>query len=193
MVALLAHRIRAVAGQIGGLISAGVSGVFLVLIGVNLVVLIGIVTVFTAMRRGEFDEVELERQLANRGFLNRVLGGATKTVRRPIHTFGIGLLFGLGFYTATATVTVTATATATATATEVTLLVIAGGDAAQSLPWYAILVLPLLFAAGMSLFDSLDGIVMCGPTTGRSWSPSARRSTTSPSPRCPLPSRWSSV
>jgi high-affinity nickel-transport protein len=156
MVALLSLGVRAVAGEIadensplkriGGVISTSVSGVFLVLIGVvNLVVLIGIIKVFRAMRGGAYDEAELERQLANRGFLNRILGGATKAVRRPIHMFAIGLLFGLGFDTAT----------------EVTLLVIAGGAAAQALPWYAILVLPLLFAAGMSLFDSLDGIFMC--------------------------------
>jgi high-affinity nickel-transport protein len=97
------------------------------------------------MRSGRFDEAELEVQLNNRGFLNRILGGVTKTVRRPWHMFAVGLLFGLGFDTAS----------------EVALLVIAGGAAASALPWYAILVLPVLFAAGMSLFDSLDGAFMC--------------------------------
>jgi len=38
--------------------------------------------------------------------------------------------------------------------------VLAGGAAAFSLPWYAILTLPVLFAAGMSLFDSIDGCFM---------------------------------
>ena len=156
MVLLLTLGVRAVAGQItnedsplktiGGVVSTSVSGLFLVLIGViNLVGLLSILGVFRRMRTGAFDEQELEAQLDNRGFLNRILGGATKAVRRPAHMFPVGLLFGLGFDTAT----------------EVTLLVIAGGAAASALPWYAVLVLPVLFAAGMSLFDSLDGVFMC--------------------------------
>ena len=155
LVVLLAAGVRAIAGeigddssplkQIGGVIGTSVSGVFLVLIGLlNLVVLIGIIGVFRRMRSGEYDEQALEDQLNNRGFLNRFLGGVTKAVRRPAHMFPVGLLFGLGFDTAT----------------EVALLVIAGGAAASALPWYAILVLPVLFAAGMTLFDTLDGVFM---------------------------------
>ena len=132
--------------QIGGVISTSVSGSFLLLLGiVNLVVLIQIVKVFRKMRSGHYDEAALEEQLDKRGFMNRILGGVTKAVRKPWHMFPVGLLFGLGFDTAT----------------EVALLVIAGGAAASALPWYAILVLPVLFAAGMSLFDTLDGAFMC--------------------------------
>jgi high-affinity nickel-transport protein len=155
MVLLLSLGVHAVATEvsdhsplrkIGGMISTSVSGLFLLLIGVlNLVVLIGILKVFRRMRSGHFDEAELETQLNKRGFMNRLLGGVTKAVRRPWHMAPVGLLFGLGFDTAT----------------EVTLLVIAGGAAAGAMPWYAIMVLPVLFAAGMSLFDSLDGIFMC--------------------------------
>jgi nickel/cobalt transporter (NiCoT) family protein len=155
LVALLAAGVRAIAGeigddssplkQIGGLVGTSVSGLFLILIGLlNLVVLVGVIRVFRRMRSGEYDEAALEEQLNNRGFLNRFLGGVTKAVRRPVHMFPVGLLFGLGFDTAT----------------EVALLVIAGGAAASALPWYAILVLPVLFAAGMTLFDSLDGVFM---------------------------------
>ena len=156
LVVLLAAGVRIVAGevtddnssvrQIGGVISTGVSGLFLVFIGViNLVVLVQIVRVFRAMRAGHFDEAGLEEQLNKRGFMNRLLAGATRAVRRPWHMYPLGLVFGLGFDTAT----------------EVALLVIAGGAAASALPWYAILVLPLLFAAGMSVFDALDGAFMC--------------------------------
>jgi len=67
-----------------------------------------------------------------------------KLVRKPGHMYPVGLLFGLGFDTVT----------------EVGLLVIAGGAAASGLPWYAVLVLPILFAAGMSLLDSIDGSFM---------------------------------
>lgn len=156
LVAALAAGVRAISSeisddnsalkQVGGIISVSVSGTFLLLLGViNLVVLIQIIRVFRRMRRGHYDEAALEEQLDKRGFMNRILGGVTKAVRKPWHMFPVGLLFGLGFDTAS----------------EVTLLVIAGGAASVSLPWYAILVLPVLFAAGMSLFDTLDGAFMC--------------------------------
>ena len=96
------------------------------------------------MRRGEFDEATLERQLESRGFMNRFLGRATRSVREPWHMYPLGLLFGLGFDTAT----------------EIALLATAGTAAASQLPLYAILCLPVLFAAGMSLFDTIDGAFM---------------------------------
>ncbi|HEY2946943.1 MAG TPA: HoxN/HupN/NixA family nickel/cobalt transporter [Micromonosporaceae bacterium] len=146
---------RALAGQVGsdasglqaatGLIGTLVSGVFLLLIAaVNLVVLAGIVRVFKRMRGGGYDEAALERHLDNRGLLNRVLRPVNRAVRKPWHMYPVGLLFGLGFDTAT----------------EVSLLVLAGGAAAFALPWYAILTLPVLFAAGMSLLDAADGCFM---------------------------------
>ncbi len=152
---LLAAGVRALAGQVEsdssslhnvlGLVGTSVSGVFLYIIGIiNLVILVGIVRVFRAMRHGEYDEAALEEQLNNRGFMNRILSGVTKTVTKPWQMYPIGVLFGLGFDTAT----------------EVSLLVLAGGAAAFSLPWYAILTLPILFAAGMSLLDSIDGCFM---------------------------------
>jgi len=100
--------------------------------------------VFRRMRRGVFNEQELEDQLNKRGLMNRFLNGLTKSVRKPWHIYPIGVLFGLGFDTAT----------------EVGLLVLAGGAAAFNLPFYAILVLPILFAAGMSLMDTTDGVFM---------------------------------
>jgi len=156
LVVLLSLGVRAVIGeiaddasslkQIGGLISTSVSGLFLILLGlVNLVILVQVVRVFRDMRRGHYDEAALEQQLNQRGLMNRLLGRVTKAVRRPWHMYPVGLLFGLGFDTAT----------------EVSLLVLAGGAAAGALPWYAVLVLPVLFAAGMSLFDTLDGAFMC--------------------------------
>jgi nickel/cobalt transporter (NiCoT) family protein len=131
--------------SVTGVIGASVSGVFLwVLALLNLVVLMGILDVFRSMRRGEYDEAQLEEQLDKRGFMNRFLGGLTKSVRKPWHIYPIGVLFGLGFDTAT----------------EVGLLVLAGGAAAFNLPFYAILVLPILFAAGMCLADTVDGVFM---------------------------------
>ena len=110
----------------------------------NLVAAVGIARVFRRMRTGEYDEAELERHLHNRGFLARLLGRVTRRVSKPWHLYPVGLLMGLGFDTAT----------------QVALLVLAAGSAAFVLPWYAILVLPVLFAAGMSLFDTADGVLM---------------------------------
>ncbi|GAB7006305.1 HoxN/HupN/NixA family nickel/cobalt transporter [Nocardioides sp. AN3] len=130
---------------ITSLVGPSVSGVFLWMLGLlNLVALLGILKVFRRMRHGEYDEAELERQLDSRGFMNRLLGGLTKSVRKPWHIYPIGVLFGLGFDTAT----------------EVGLLVLAGGAAVFDLPFYTILVLPILFAAAMSLMDTIDGVFM---------------------------------
>jgi high-affinity nickel-transport protein len=132
-------------GQTLGLVGTVVAGVFLLLIGLmNLVAAVGIAKVFRRMRTGEFDEAELERHLNNRGFLARLLNRVTRRVSKPWHLYPVGLLMGLGFDTAT----------------QVALLVLAAGSAAFVLPWYAILVLPVLFAAGMSLFDTADGVLM---------------------------------
>ena len=155
MVTLLAFGVRALTAQLGnsqstlqratGVWGTVVSGAFLILIGlINLAALIGILKVFAGMRRGRFDEVAFEEQLDKRGFLNRILGRVTKAVTRPWHMYPVGLLFGLGFDTVT----------------EVGLLVVAGGAAAANLPWWAILTLPTLFAAGMSLLDTIDGSFM---------------------------------
>ena len=152
---LLSVGVKALAGQveddgsslhsITGVVGASISGTFLWVLGIlNLVVLVGIIKVFRAMRRGTYDEQQLEDHLNKRGFMNRFLGGLTRSVRKPWHIYPIGVLFGLGFDTAT----------------EVGLLVIAGGAAAFNLPFYSILVLPILFAAGMCLMDTIDGVFM---------------------------------
>src|SRR3954470_20142642 len=128
-----------------GLIGTIVAGTFLILIGLmNLVAAVGIARVFRRMRSGQFDEAELEHHLHNRGFLARLLGRVTRRVSKPWHLYPVGLLMGLGFDTVT----------------QVAFLVLAAGTAAFALPWYAILVLPVLFAAGMSLFDTADGVLM---------------------------------
>jgi high-affinity nickel-transport protein len=131
--------------QYGGLIGTLVSGGFLYLLGIiNLVILVGIIKVFRNMRRGHYDEESLEEQLNNRGFMNRILGRTMRAITSPWQIYPVGVLFGLGFDTVT----------------EVTLLVLAGSSVAAGLPWYAIMCLPILFAAGMSLLDTIDGSFM---------------------------------
>ncbi len=106
-----------------GLIGTTVSGVFLYLIAIiNIVILVGIVRVFTRMHQGDFDEAALEEHLNNRGFLNRFLGRFTRSISKSWQMYPLGVLFGLGFDTAT----------------EIALLVIAGTGAVAGLPWYAV-------------------------------------------------------
>jgi high-affinity nickel-transport protein len=130
---------------ITNLIGTGVSGGFLYLIAaLNLVILFGIVRNLRGLRAGEYDEAELESRLEARGLMNRICGRFVKAVRRPRQMYMIGLLFGLGFDTAS----------------EVALLFLAAGAAGAGLPFYAILCLPILFAAGMALLDTIDGTFM---------------------------------
>ena len=128
-----------------GIIGTTVSGTFLYLIALlNLVILVSIVRVFREMRRGRYSDAELERQLDSRGLMNRIFGGYARRIDTPWKMYPVGVLFGLGFDTAT----------------EVALLVLAGSAVVGGLPFYAILSLPILFAAGMCLFDTADGCFM---------------------------------
>jgi high-affinity nickel-transport protein len=127
------------------IIGTMVSGVFLFLIAaINVVILAGIVRVFRDMRAGRYDEQQLEEQLNKRGLMNRFLGPLARRIDAPWKMYPVGFLFGLGFDTAT----------------EVGLLVLAGTAVIGGLPFYAVLSLPILFAAGMSLFDTADGCFM---------------------------------
>ena len=131
--------------RFGGLFGTIVSASFLLLIGLlNLVILAGIVRIFASMRRGLYDEAELERQLANRGFFYRFFGRWMKAITREWQLYPVGVVFGLGFDTAT----------------EVALLASTALLASQHVPWYAIICLPILFTAGMTLMDTTDGLFM---------------------------------
>jgi nickel/cobalt transporter (NiCoT) family protein len=152
---VLAFAARSVSGAIrddgsglhsaGGYIGTGVSGFFLYLIAaINLVILVGIVRIFSEMRRGPYDEQTLEQRLNERGLINRLLGPVARSIRHSWQMYPIGVLFGLGFDTAT----------------EVGLLALAATAGGADLPWYAILCLPVIFAAGMSMMDTADGAFM---------------------------------
>jgi high-affinity nickel-transport protein len=131
--------------QVTSIVGTSVSGFFLyVIAALNIVILVSIVRVFFDLRRGRYDDEELETQLNQRGLMNRFFGPLARRIDTPWKMYPIGFLFGLGFDTAT----------------EIGLLVLSGTAVASGLPFYAILSLPFLFAAGMSLFDTLDGCFM---------------------------------
>ncbi len=128
-----------------GLIGTTVSGTFLMLIAIlNLIILLSIVRVFIEMRRGLYDEEQLEKHLNSRGFLMRFFGPIARQIDSSWKMYPLGILFGLGFDTAT----------------EIGLLVLTGSSVIAGLPWWAILSLPLFFAGGMSLLDTIDGSFM---------------------------------
>ena len=130
---------------LGGVVGTSMAAIFLYLIAaLNLVVLAGIFKVFRGMRQGLFDEEELERQLQARGLMWRFFGRFMSSITKTWHMYFVGLVFGIGFDTAT----------------EVLLLAATAAAATQGLPWYAVLSLPLLFAGGMTLFDTIDGCFM---------------------------------
>lgn len=152
---LLAFGVKALAGPllddgsalhaVTGLIGTGVSSGFLFAIAaLNMVVLADIWRLFQRMRAGANEDAALEAQLESRGFLSRLLKPAMALVRKPPQMYFVGFLFGLGFDTAT----------------EIALLVLTSSGIASGLPWYAVLCLPILFASGMSLLDTIDGCFM---------------------------------
>ncbi len=128
-----------------GLIGTTISGTFLMLIAIlNLVILVSIIGVFTQMRKGTYNEEELEKHLNSRGLLMRFFGPIARRIDASWKMYPLGILFGLGFDTAT----------------EIGLLVLAGSSVIAGLPWWAIISLPLFFAGGMSLLDTIDGSFM---------------------------------
>jgi nickel/cobalt transporter (NiCoT) family protein len=131
--------------RFGGIFGTVVSASFLYLIALlNVVILAGIFRVFRAMRAGDYDEAELERQLNNRGLMYRFFGKWMRSIDAEWKMYPVGVVFGLGFDTAT----------------EVALLASTALLASQHLPFYSIMCLPILFTAGMCLMDTIDGIFM---------------------------------
>jgi len=130
----------------GAYVGAGVSGTFLWLIGIlNLLVLLDVWRIFRATRAGTLDEERLEQRLLDRGLMSRLfLGRLAGRIRKSWHMYPLGVLFGLGFDTAT----------------EIALLGISAGVATKHVPLAALISLPVLFAAGMSLLDTADGAFM---------------------------------
>jgi high-affinity nickel-transport protein len=131
----------------GAVIGAGVSGTFLWIIGVlNLLVLLDILKIWNSARSGTHSHAHLDALLNKRGLLNRIFGGRLRRLmNHSWQMYPLGILFGLGFDTAS----------------EVGLLAMTAGATAGNLPVPAVLCLPILFAAGMTVMDTTDGVLMC--------------------------------
>lgn len=131
--------------RFGGVIGASVSGLFLVIIGIlNLLILINLYKMFVKFRGGKHDDKEFEALLESRGFFTRMIKPLFSFIGKSWHVYPLGFLFGLGFDTAS----------------EIALLAISAHAAKDAIPFIGIISLPLLFAAGMSLFDTADGMFM---------------------------------
>ncbi len=134
--------------SIGAVVGTLVSALFLFGIAVvNLIILLSICRSFMRVRAGEpYVEEDFDLLLANRGFLSRLFRPMFNLIRSSWHMYPLGFLFGLGFDTAS----------------EIGLLGLSAAEASKGLPLASILVFPVLFAAGMSLIDSTDNILMLG-------------------------------
>lgn len=132
--------------HLGGVIGASVSGIFLWLIGIlNLLLLLDMLKIWRQAKTGQHSHAHLDELLSKRGLLNRLFGGRLqKIIQHSWQMYPLGLLFGLGFDTAS----------------EIGLLAMTAGAASGNLPIGAVLSLPILFAAGMSLMDTTDGVLM---------------------------------
>jgi high-affinity nickel-transport protein len=133
---------------LAGAVGAGVSVLSLFILAIaNMAILVSVCRMMVAARRGEQPEAaDLQRLLAGRGLLARVLRGVFRLISTSWHMYPLGFLFGLGFDTAT----------------EIGLLGVSAVQAAHGLPLRAIMVFPALFAAGMALVDTLDAMLMAG-------------------------------
>ena len=134
--------------EIGGMISTAISAFFLLAIAVmNVAIFLSIHRSYRRLIGGEaYVEEDLDLLLNNRGFLARLLRPLFRLITRSWHMYPLGFLFGLGFDTAT----------------EVAVFGVSAAQVAEGVPLIAIMVFPALFAAGMSLIDTVDGVLMLG-------------------------------
>jgi len=134
--------------DIGGVVSTLVSAGFLFAIAaVNLLILRSVWRTWRHVRAGgSYLDEDFDLLLNNRGILARLFRPLFRLITRSWHMFPLGFLFGLGFDTAT----------------EVTMLGISATQAAKGLSVWTIMVFPALFAAGMTLIDTTDGVLMVG-------------------------------
>jgi len=128
---------------VGGVIATSVSGVFLLMLAtINFFILKDTLKIFKCMRSGTYNAESAERP--DQGFINRTINRLFNLVNKSWHIYLVGFLFGLGFDTAT----------------QIAVLATSAAASAKGIPWVAVLSFPILFTAGMSMMDTLDGFFM---------------------------------
>jgi len=132
--------------SVGGALSTGISALFLFAIAAtNIAIFVSVYRTYRRVRRGEVDREQNFDTLGDkRGLVSRVLRPLFRLITHSWQMFPLGLLFGLSFDTAT----------------EVSMFAISASQAAKGISLGIILIFPLLFAAGMTLVDTADGVVM---------------------------------
>lgn len=134
---------------VGGVIATSVSGAFLLFLAtINSFILKDILETFSSMRKGTYTAETAKRP--DKGFINRTINRLFDHVSKNRHIYVVGFLFGLGFDTAT----------------QIAVLATSASASADGIPWVAILAFPILFTAGMSMMDTMDGFFM---TTAYQW------------------------
>jgi high-affinity nickel-transport protein len=133
--------------QIGGILGTSASALFLFIIAfANLLILRRVYRAFRLAERGDHvTEDEIDALLAQRGWLARMFRPLFRFVSHSWQLFPIGLLFALGFETAS----------------EISLFGLSA-QASNAVSSWSILIFPALFAAGMTLVDTTDGVLMLG-------------------------------
>ncbi len=135
-----------IARDLGGVLGTAISALFLFAIALmNLGIFVSLLRSYRRLRAGgAYCEETVENLLNGRGILARLLRPLFRLIRSSRQMVAIGFLFGLGFDTAT----------------EIALLGIAAAAAARGISASVLMVFPCLFAAGMSLMDATDGVLM---------------------------------
>src|ERR1700738_1419961 len=133
--------------EIGGIIGTSASALFLFIIAIaNLIVLRGVYRAFRLAERGDHvTEEQIDALLHERGWLPRMFKPLFRFVSQSWHLYPIGLLFALGFETAS----------------EISLFGLSA-QASNAVSSWSLLIFPALFAAGMTLVDTTDGVLMLG-------------------------------
>jgi nickel/cobalt transporter (NiCoT) family protein len=135
-------------GNLRSVVGTVISALFLLAIAVmNVAIFVSIYKSYRRVRSGgAYSEEDLNILLNSRGILSRIFRPLFNLVTRSWHMFPLGFLFSLGFDTAT----------------EIAMFSVSSAQTAKGVSFETIMVFPMLFAAGMSLVDTTDGVMMLG-------------------------------
>jgi high-affinity nickel-transport protein len=134
--------------ELGAVVGTSISALFLAVIALmNFAIFRGVYRTFQEVKNGgSYPDPKSEDMLEHGGVMARVFKPIFRILSKSWHMYPLGFLFGLGFDTAT----------------EVALFGISAAAVVKGLTVSSMMIFPLLFAAGMILVDTTDGILMVG-------------------------------